>query len=184
MNNPIMNFDPSGHFTITSLFISFIVSVAFEIIEDAMDGKLFTDDSHDWKDYLGAGISGILGGMSGAAGVFLGFIGDLADATISGDLAENGLDYTLKSIVFSNFISFGTEFAVKEFFDIKQISKLTSDSSTNKKLVKSLGGSYSFKRNGKSKKAFMKAIKRTNWSTKKYTAQLISNFNASLCSLI
>ena len=38
MNNPIMYVDPSGHFTIAALIISFVASVAFEIIEDAMDG--------------------------------------------------------------------------------------------------------------------------------------------------
>ena len=35
-------------------------------------------------------------------------------------------------------------------FDFKQIRKLTSDAHANKKLVKSLGGSFSFKKNGKS----------------------------------
>ena len=89
-----------------------------------------------FKDYLGAGISGILGGMNGVAGVALGLFGDLADAAISGDLAENGLGATLKSIVISNVLSFRTEFAVKGIFNSKQIGKLTSDANENKKLVK------------------------------------------------
>lgn len=182
-NNPIMYADPSGHFTIAALIISFVASVAFEIIEDAIDGELFTDDSHDWKDYLGAGISGILGGMSGKAGVVLGLFGDLADAVISGDLAENGLDATLKSIVISNFLSFGTEFVVKGMFNSKQIRKLTSDAHANKKIVKSLGGSFSFKKNGKSIKAFKNAIKSTDWAAKTYTAQLLGELVSSSFSL-
>ena len=175
--------DPSGHFTIAALLISFVASVAFEIIEDAMDGELFTDDSHDWKDYLGAGLSGILGGMSGAAGIVLGLFGDLADAAISGDLAENGLGATLKSIVISNVLSFGTEFVVKGMFNSKQIGKLTSNAYANKKLVKSLGGSFSFKKNGKSIKAFKNAIRSTDWIAKIYTAQLFGKLISSSYSL-
>ena len=178
-----MYVDPSGHFTIAALIISFVASIAFEIIEDAMDGELFTDDSHDWKDYLGATVSGILGGMSGGAGVVLGLFGDLADAAISGDLAENGLGATLISIAISNGLSFGTEFAVKGMFNSKQIGKLTSDAHANKKLVKSLGGSFSFKKNGKSIKAFKKAIKSTDWIAKRYTAKLFGELFSSSYSL-
>ena len=178
-----MYVDPSGHFTIAALIISFVASIAFEIIEDSMDGELFTDDSHDWKDYLGATVSGILGGMSGGAGVVLGLFGDLADAAISGDLAENGLGATLISIAISNGLSFGIEFTVKGMFNSKQIGKLTSDAHANKKLVKSLGGSFSFKKNGKSKKAFVDAIKSTDWNRKKYTTQVFKDFGSSLCSL-
>ena len=63
MNNPIMYADPSGHFTILALFISIGVSLAFELYEDWKDGGL-GDGSHDWKDYLGAGISGFFGGAN------------------------------------------------------------------------------------------------------------------------
>ena len=37
-NNPVMNYDPTGHFTILALLIGFGISVAFEIVEDALDG--------------------------------------------------------------------------------------------------------------------------------------------------
>ena len=178
-----MYVDPSGHFTIAALIISFAVSVAFEIIEDAMDGELFTDDSHDWKDYLGATVSGILGGMSGGAGFVLGIFGDLFDAAISGDLAEDGWEATLQSMAVSTFLSFGIESAVKGVFDFKQIRKLTSDAHANKKLVKSLGATFSFTKNGKSKKAFVDTIISTNWNRKKYTSQVFKEFGSSLYSL-
>ena len=61
-----------------------------KIIEDALDGEIFTDDSHDWKDYLGAGISGILGSMSGGKAMQLSVPGGMIDAWISGDIEENG----------------------------------------------------------------------------------------------
>lgn len=127
-----------------------------------------------FKDYLGAGISGILGGMNGVAGVALGLFGDLA---------ENGLGATLKSIVISNALSFGTEFAVKGIFNSKQIGKLTSDANKNKKLVKSLGGSFSFKKNGRIIKTFKNAIKSTDWIVKRYTAQLFGELVSSSHSL-
>ena len=63
-NDPINHVDPSGHFTIAALIISFAVNVIFEIIDDVRDGELFIDESHDWKDYLGAGISGLFGGLT------------------------------------------------------------------------------------------------------------------------
>lgn len=80
-------------------------------------------------------------------------------------------------------MSFETEFAVKGMFNSKQIGKLTSDAHANKKLVKSLGGSFSFKKNGKSIKAFKKAIKSTDWIAKRYTAQLFGELVSSSYSL-
>ena len=108
--------DPSGHFTIAALIISFVASIAFEIIEDAMDGELFTDDSHDWKDYLGAGISGLFGGLSPVGGtlvkqigsqVLFSLVGGFSDAAISGDLKENGFWNTMGSIALSTTVSIG-----------------------------------------------------------------------------
>ena len=71
MNNPIMYANPSGHFTIAALIISFLASFAFEIIEDAMDVELFTDDSHNGWDYLESGISGLFGGLSPVGGTLV-----------------------------------------------------------------------------------------------------------------
>ena len=102
------------------------------------------------------------------------YYGSLEDAAISGDLAENGLGATLQDIVLSNIVSFGVDLGVKGLFDAKQFKKLTSNANANKKLVKSLGGSYSFKKNGKTAKAFKEAIKETEWFAKKYTSQLVS----------
>ena len=81
-----MYVDPSGHFTIAALIISFVASVAFEIIEDAMDGELFTDDSHNGWDYLGAGIAGFFGGLGGgwAAQAIFSVAGGIADSWING----------------------------------------------------------------------------------------------------
>jgi len=115
-NNPIMYIDPNGYFTIGSLVFSFLISVSFEILEDALDGELFTDDSHDWKDYLGAGISGLFGGLSQVGstkimkfGSQLAFslAGGLTDAAISGDLKENGFWNTVGNITVSTIVSAG-----------------------------------------------------------------------------
>ena len=181
-NNPIMYVDPSGHFTLLTLGISLGFALLFEVIEDVKtDGKLGGDK--DGWDYLGATVSGILGGMSGVAGFVLGIYGDLFDAAISGDLAEDGWKVTLQSMVASTLLSFGIESAVKGVFDFKQIRKLTSDADANKKLVKSLGATFSFTKNGKSKKAFVDSIKSTNWNRKKYTSQVFKEFGSSLYSL-
>ena len=74
--------DPSGHFTILGLAISIDVSLAFEVLEDVLDGNGM---DHDWKDYLGAGISGFFGGLGGniiMKGAFA-VAGVLADALLS-----------------------------------------------------------------------------------------------------
>ena len=84
-------------------------------------------------------------------------------------IIPNGLGATLQDIVLSNIVSFGVDLGVKGLFDAKQFKKLTSNANANKKLVKSLGGSYSFKKNGKTAKAFKEAIKETEWFAKKYT---------------
>ena len=111
-NNPVMNYDPTGHFTILALLIGFGFSVAFEILEDALDGELFTDDSHDWKDYLGAGISGILGSMGGGKAMQFGLsvVGGMIDAWISDDIEENGFFNSLLSVGISSGASFGISF--------------------------------------------------------------------------
>ena len=67
---------------------------------------------HDWKDYLGAGISGFFGGLGGnniIKGAFA-VAGGLADVLLSGDLEENGFGNTMLSIVIS--------FEVGELLDV------------------------------------------------------------------
>lgn len=179
-NDPVNCIDPDGNFTILGILISVAVSVAFEFIEDVKtDGKI-GGDKNGW-DYAGAAISGAL---SGTGGVVLGLMGDLADAVISGDLAENGLDATLKDIVFSNALSYGAGKISNYIFDSRQIKKLTdNDVYKNKKIVNSLGANFSFNKNGKTQKAFKNAIKNTNWNSKKYTAQLFESIGSSILSL-
>ena len=78
------------------------------MIEDAIDGGL-GDGSHDWKDYLGAAVSGLFGGMG--AGFFSDAIisagGSFLDAVISGDLQENGFWSTMGNIAVSTIVSIG-----------------------------------------------------------------------------
>ena len=163
MNNPIMYADPSGHFSILSLIISFVASVAFEIIEDAMDGELFTDDSHEFKDYLGAGISGVLGGMSGDAGFVLGVFGDLVDAAISGDLAEDGIFNTIGNIAVSTFLSSITGGLFKRGVSklkANSLIKLENNRAANKVLRKMrISGTIGKKSNAD----LSKMIRKSNW---------------------
>jgi len=131
-NNPVIGYDPDGHFTLLGLIISFVVSVAFEVVEDAMDGELFTDDSHDWKDYLGAGVSGLFGGLGGGLGAQAVFsvAGGFADAAISGDLAENGFWNTMGSIGTSTIASIGVGSLSKYFcskIKVNSLNKLTNN---------------------------------------------------------
>ena len=46
-----------------------------------------------------------------------------------------------------------------------------------------LGATFSFTKNGKSKKAFVDAIISTDWNRKKYTSQVFKEFGSSLYSL-
>lgn len=52
--------DPSGKFAILALLIGVGISFVFEVVEDALDGNGM---DHDFNEYLGAGISGLLGSM-------------------------------------------------------------------------------------------------------------------------
>lgn len=138
MNNPVMNYDPTGHFTILALLIGFGISVAFEIIEDALDGELFTDDSHDWKDYLDAGISGVLGSMSGGKAMQFGLsvAGGMIDAWISGDIEENGFFNSLLYVGLSTGISLGISVVANKIASRVKASSLLkmSNNVANRKL--------------------------------------------------
>ena len=105
--------DPEGNFTILGILISIGFSLLFEVIEDAIDGGL-GDGSHDWRDYLGAAVSGLFGGLSPFGGtlakkicsqVLFSFVGGVADAAISGDLQENGFWTTMGNIALSTAFS-------------------------------------------------------------------------------
>ena len=171
-NNPIMYVDPSGHFTIAALLISFLANVAFEIIEDAMDGELFFDDSHNVLDYLGAGISGLFGGLSPVGGtlvkkigsqVLFSLVGGFADAAISGDLKENGFWNTMGNIALSTTFSIGagalTKWGVSKM-KASSLRKLGSNNAANRVLGK-MG--VSWKIGNKSNIVLSKMIRNSNW---------------------
>lgn len=128
-------YDPTGHFSILELLISVGVSLAFEVLEDAIDGNGW---DHDCKDYLGAGISGLFGGLGGGIVHQIGFafVGGMADAWLSGDLEQNGLFNTLGSIALYSAISFGIGAAAKKIASGVKASSLKklSHSIANKKL--------------------------------------------------
>ena len=99
-NNPVMYVNSSGNFTILGLIIGIGLSLVFEVIEDALDGNGM---DHDWRDYLGAGISGVFGALGGNVlmrGAFA-IAGGLTDAWLSGDLEENGIGSVMISIEIS-----------------------------------------------------------------------------------
>ena len=193
LNNPVMYVDPSGHFTLLSVGISLGFALLFEFIDDmSSDGKIGGDK--DGWDYFGAFVSGLLGGMEGTAGIFLGIFGDLFDSMISGDIHAEGTISTLLNIGISALVSVGIEFFVKRFINYTQIKRLkpvvnldkkitSSNLHSNKKLVESLGVSYSFSKNGKSKNSFINAIVKNNWNIKRYTSQAFSEVGSSLFSL-
>ena len=182
-NNPVMYVDPTGRFTILGLLISVGLSLAFEVLEDALDGNGM---DHDWKDYLGAGISGIFGASSGnfvMNGIFS-FAGGVTDAWLSGDLKENGIGNLILSIGVSFLISEGASRLSKHISNKIQIGKLTSNAHNNKKIVNNLGIEFSFNKNGRSISSFTKAIKSANWTSKMVMDYFTSNFSSGVASLL
>ena len=182
-NNPVMYVDPTGRFTILGLLISVGLSLAFEVLEDALDGNGM---DHDWKDYLGAGISGIFGASSGnfvMNGIFS-FAGGITDAWLSGDLKENGIGNLILSIGVSFLISEGASRLSKHISNKIQIGKLTSNAHNNKKIVNNLGIEFSFNKNGRSISSFTKAIKSANWTSKMVMDYFTSNFSSGVASLL
>ena len=182
-NNPVMYVNPTGRFTILGLLISVGLSLAFEVLEDALDGNRM---DHDWKDYLGAGISGIFGASSGnfvMNGIFS-FAGGITDAWLSGDLKENGIGNVILSIGVSFLISEGASRLSKHISNKIQIGKLTSNAHNNKKIVNNLGIEFSFNKNGRSISSFTKAIKSANWTSKMVMDYFTSNFSSGVASLL
>ena len=182
-NNPVMYVDPTGRFTILGLLISVGLSLAFEVLEDALDGNGM---DHDLKDYLGAGISGIFGASSGnfvMNGIFS-FAGGITDAWLSGDLKENGIGNLILSIGVSFLISEGASRLSKHISNKIQIGKLTSNAHNNKKIVNNLGIEFSFNKNGRSISSFTKAIKSANWTSKMVMDYFTSNFSSGVASLL
>ena len=186
-NDPVNYCDPSGRFSIAVLLISIGVSLLFEVIDDGMDGALF-EGSHDRKDYLGAGIAGILGGLGGGitAQAICALAGGLADAALSGDLREDGLWYTLDSIVLSSLISFGIGAATHRIasrIKASSLKKLTNNVANRK--LKAMGatikiGSHAAKAKGGLSRAIREQSK---WIGNIVYGDLVSAFSGGLASI-
>ena len=107
------------------LGISIGINLLFEVVDDYMNGGL-GDGSHDWKDYFGAGISGVFGAFGGGpvSSIAFSIVGGLADAAISGDLEEDGFWNTIGSITFSSMISMGIGHSAKRIISGIKASSL------------------------------------------------------------
>ena len=107
-NNPVNNYDPTGH-----LFWSCLLGAAISlVVELAID--YFEDDSrtldHSIKDYLVAGISGAISGGFGASKNFIVRLGGAVVSSVAQGVMTEGLDYNLNSLkqdVIIGFVSFG-----------------------------------------------------------------------------
>ena len=76
-------------------------------------------------------------------------------------------------------ISLGFALLFEVIEDVKTDGKLGGD----KDGWDYLGATFSFTKNGKSKKGFVDAIISTDWNRKKYTSQVFKEFGSSLYSL-
>lgn len=187
-NDPVNYADPSGYFAIAAFLISIGVSLLFEVIDDGMDGALF-EGSHDWKDYLGAGIAGALGGLGGgiAAQAFCALVGGFADAALSGDLASEGLWSTLDSILFSSVISFGIGAAANRLaagIKASSLKKLTNNVANRK--LKAMGatikiGSHAAKAKGGLSRAIREQSK---WIGNVIYGDLLSAISGGIASIV
>ena len=186
LNNPISYCDPSGHFTILALCISIGVSLLFELYEDWDEGG-FGDGSHGWKDYIGAGISGFFGGLSGGVGAQLIFslAGGFADAALSGDLAKYGFMHTLGNVVISFGISSIAGTAVNRLaagFKASSLKKLTNN--LGNKQLKAMNAVINMgAKAAKAKGGLAKAImNKSNWIGNIWSNKLTGSIVGSLAS--
>ena len=100
-NNPIMYADPSGHFviTLTTLLISITLGAAFavgtaygtDVIENIQDGFQWSDLinplKENWKEYIIAGLKGVVTGIAFGVGAGLGISAFKAGVRISAKTA-------------------------------------------------------------------------------------------------
>ena len=190
-NDPVNHFDPSGHAFILSMLLSIGISLMMEVIEDAIDGGL-GDDSHDWRDYLGAGISGFFGGFTKfkKMGTLLSLAGSLVDAGISGDFKDNGVLSTLTNIGVSMVVSAGVEFVSKKIaarLSASSINKM-SRKIANKTLAK-LGvnkniGANVMKSGGKrSVRCIARVIEKSDWIGNKAIRDVVNPIIDGITSL-
>ena len=184
-----MNYaDPSGHFSLLAFAISIGVSLAFEMIEDAIDGGLF-DGSHGWKDYLGAGISGALGGLGKTivAQVLWGVVGDFADAMLSGDLEDDGFWNTMGNITVSSILSVGFGEVVNNLvvgIKASALKNIANNNLANRKL-KAMGVNIKIGSNAaKAKHGLFNAIKNHDkWIGNVLSKDLVGAVSGGLTSM-
>ena len=98
-NNPIMYADPSGHFAISTLLISITLGAAFavgtaygtDVIENIQDGFQWSDLinplKENWKEYVIAGLKGVVTGIAFGVGAGLGISAFKAGVRISAKTA-------------------------------------------------------------------------------------------------
>ena len=177
-NDPVNHFDPSGHAFILSMLLSIGISLMMEVIEDAIDGGL-GDDSHDWRDYLGAGISGFFGafGKTRVAQAIFSVAGSLVDAAVSGDMQDNGVGSTIVNVISSFALSVGVNIVSKHIaakLKAGTISKMTRKlaNRTLKKIGANINmGSNAVKIGGKAYIA--KAIVKSEWIGNKVCKEIV-----------
>ena len=158
MNNPIMYADPSGHFTIAAMLISVGLSLAFEFVGDLIDGNGI---DHSLREYIGAGVSGLFGGLGGGFGAQIVFsvAGGIIDSWISGELNGDNMGQVLFNIGVSTVLS-----SVAGHLGGKLASKLKGNSLAKlgrheiKNSMKNLGLKFSLNKNGTSAKELTKFL--------------------------
>lgn len=173
MNNPVMCSDPSGHFTIAALLISVGLSLAFEFVSDLIDGNGI---DHSLKEYVGAGVSGLLGGFDGGLGAQLVFsvAGGIADSLISGELKDKNIGKVLLNIGISTALS-----TVAGSLGGKLASKLKGNSLAKlgrheiKNSMKNMGLKFSLNKNETSAKAIIKFL---NEDTNKWLGKIVGEY--------
>ena len=172
-NNPVMYVDPSDKFTILDLLIGIGSSLVFEVIEDALDGNGM---DHDWRDYLGAGISGVFGTLGGNVlmrGAFA-IAGGLTDAWLSGDLEENGIGSVMVSIGISIGVSYIGGIMTKK---ISSSIKTQNLKSMNKMVARDTLEQMGLKRKiiNYNLKDLSKSIYSSNWISNEILSQIGSS---------
>ena len=178
-NNPVMYVDRSGHFAISTFLISVgigaLVGVISTGVSDAIDGGLF-DGSHDWRDYVGSGIAGAIGGLAGGfglhslvAGIGFSALGDTVGGLISGDINSwESFGQTLALSVGMSILSagasgiFGNILGNRQYSSIRNYSK---NNNTVNKMLSKMSSSYrglsKLKIGSNSKDDFLRALANT-----------------------
>lgn len=158
------------------------------MIDDGMDGALF-EGSHDWKDYLGAGIAGALGGLGKTivAQVLWGVVGDFADAMLSGDLEDDGFWNTMGNITVSSILSVGFGEVVNNLvvgIKASALKNIANNNLANRKL-KAMGVNIKIGSNAaKAKHGLFNAIKNHDkWIGNVLSKDLVGSVSGGLITM-